>query len=173
MNKEFRRSLTNEDLQNRGRRLRGEELTIRSPSDASSSSSGARSFRIPKETEYDEYLSHDKEIERFIQRRGSQKKKFMNENTETEEKKESIEMGTGKDSEESEEEEEEEEEDELVELASKTNGKMVGGIDYSDNGPDVDKKADEFIARFREQIRLQRIASIRRSTSQTPQNGTR
>lgn len=34
-------------------------------------------------------------------------------------------------------------------------------------GPDVDKKADEFIAKFREQIRLQRIESIRRSAGQT------
>nr|GMD78633.1 MICAL C-terminal-like protein [Ipomoea batatas] len=33
--------------------------------------------------------------------------------------------------------------------------------------PDVDKKADEFIAKFREQIRLQRIESIRRSAGQT------
>ncbi|KAG4954771.1 hypothetical protein JHK87_040365 [Glycine soja] len=33
-----------------------------------------------------------------------------------------------------------------------------------DEGPDVDKKADEFIAKFREQIRLQRIESINRST---------
>ncbi|KAJ6791302.1 MICAL C-terminal-like protein [Iris pallida] len=31
---------------------------------------------------------------------------------------------------------------------------------------EVDKKADEFIAKFREQIRLQRIASIKRSTAQ-------
>ncbi|XP_072988093.1 uncharacterized protein [Typha latifolia] len=31
---------------------------------------------------------------------------------------------------------------------------------------EVDKKADEFIAKFREQIRLQRIASIKRSTGQ-------
>ncbi|KAI4327157.1 hypothetical protein L6164_019652 [Bauhinia variegata] len=33
----------------------------------------------------------------------------------------------------------------------------------SDEGPDVDKQADEFIAKFREQIRLQRIESIKRS----------
>jgi hypothetical protein len=40
-----------------------------------------------------------------------------------------------------------------------------GGIEtVSDEGPDVDKKADEFIAKFREQIRLQRIESIKRST---------
>lgn len=31
---------------------------------------------------------------------------------------------------------------------------------------EVDKKADEFIAKFREQIRLQRIASIKKSTGQ-------
>ncbi|XP_075517864.1 uncharacterized protein LOC142552116 isoform X2 [Primulina tabacum] len=36
----------------------------------------------------------------------------------------------------------------------------------SDVGPDVDKKADEFIAKFREQIRLQRIESIRKLTTQ-------
>ncbi|KAF3448291.1 hypothetical protein FNV43_RR09004 [Rhamnella rubrinervis] len=36
----------------------------------------------------------------------------------------------------------------------------------SDGGPDVDKKADEFIAKFREQIRLQRIESIKRSSAQ-------
>ncbi|KAL3499648.1 hypothetical protein ACH5RR_038741 [Cinchona calisaya] len=36
----------------------------------------------------------------------------------------------------------------------------------ADEGPDVDKKADEFIAKFREQIRLQRIESIRRSTTE-------
>ncbi|XP_049378329.1 uncharacterized protein LOC125843149 [Solanum stenotomum] len=37
-------------------------------------------------------------------------------------------------------------------------------------GPDVDKKADEFIAKFREQIRLQRIESIRRSAGQPTRN---
>lgn len=36
----------------------------------------------------------------------------------------------------------------------------------TDEGPDVDKKADEFIAKFREQIRLQRIEEIKRSTAQ-------
>lgn len=39
----------------------------------------------------------------------------------------------------------------------------------SDSAPDpneVDKKADEFIAKFREQIRLQRIASIKKSSGQ-------
>ncbi|KAL6501533.1 hypothetical protein OROGR_026666 [Orobanche gracilis] len=35
-----------------------------------------------------------------------------------------------------------------------------------DLGPDVDKKADEFIAKFREQIRLQSIESIKGSTAQ-------
>ncbi|CAK9185016.1 unnamed protein product [Ilex paraguariensis] len=39
-----------------------------------------------------------------------------------------------------------------------------------DNGPDVDRKADEFIAKFREQIRLQRIESIRRSTGPSKKN---
>lgn len=40
----------------------------------------------------------------------------------------------------------------------------------SDGGPDVDKKADEFIAKFREQIRLQRIESIKRSSAQISRN---
>lgn len=43
----------------------------------------------------------------------------------------------------------------------------------SDGGPDVDKKADEFIAKFREQIRLQRIESIKRSTAQISKNMSR
>ncbi|KAK4801190.1 hypothetical protein SAY86_021677 [Trapa natans] len=40
-----------------------------------------------------------------------------------------------------------------------------GGI-VGDGGRDVDKKADEFIAKFREEIRLQRIHSIKRSTAE-------
>ncbi|KAK7330802.1 hypothetical protein VNO77_25002 [Canavalia gladiata] len=51
---------------------------------------------------------------------------------------------------------------------SRTDGDCFG----SDEGPDVDKKADEFIAKFREQIRLQRIESIKRST-RTTRNSTR
>lgn len=43
----------------------------------------------------------------------------------------------------------------------------------SDGGPDVDKKADEFIAKFREQIRLQRIESIKRSTGHIKRNSSR
>ncbi|RDX99396.1 hypothetical protein CR513_17553, partial [Mucuna pruriens] len=74
------------------------------------------------------------------------------------------------------EDDEEEEEDEDME----TEDEDVGGGRISivqkgppdgeesskigDEGPDVDKKADEFIAKFREQIRLQRIESIKRST---------
>lgn len=46
-------------------------------------------------------------------------------------------------------------------------------IAVSDGGPDVDKKADEFIAKFREQIRLQRIASIKRSSGQINRNSPR
>ncbi|XP_019422534.1 PREDICTED: uncharacterized protein LOC109332143 [Lupinus angustifolius] len=50
-----------------------------------------------------------------------------------------------------------------------TNSSGIGG----DEGQDVDKKADEFIAKFREQIRLQRIESIKRSTTKIPRNSTR
>lgn len=38
---------------------------------------------------------------------------------------------------------------------------------------DVDRKADEFIAKFREQIRLQRIDSIKRSAGQMKRNSSR
>nr|CAB96200.1 hypothetical protein [Capsella rubella] len=43
----------------------------------------------------------------------------------------------------------------------------------SNNVSDVDKKADEFIAKFREQIRLQRIESIKRSASKISANTSR
>ncbi|XVF13434.1 hypothetical protein REPUB_Repub08aG0207400 [Reevesia pubescens] len=42
-----------------------------------------------------------------------------------------------------------------------------------DGGSDVDKKADEFIAKVREQIRLQRIDYIKRSSGQMKRNSTR
>ncbi|KAK8538168.1 hypothetical protein V6N13_096053 [Hibiscus sabdariffa] len=43
----------------------------------------------------------------------------------------------------------------------------------NDGGSDVDKKADEFIAKVREQIRLQRIDSIKRSNVQFKRSSTR
>ncbi|KAE8712956.1 Homeobox-leucine zipper protein 4 / HD-ZIP protein [Hibiscus syriacus] len=42
----------------------------------------------------------------------------------------------------------------------------------NDGGSDVDKKAEEFIAKVREQIRLQRIDSIKRSSGQFNRNST-
>ncbi|KAE8678019.1 Homeobox-leucine zipper protein 4 / HD-ZIP protein [Hibiscus syriacus] len=42
----------------------------------------------------------------------------------------------------------------------------------ADGGSDVDKKADEFIAKVREQIRLQRIDSIKRSSGHVKRNST-
>ncbi|XP_015896642.3 uncharacterized protein LOC107430318 [Ziziphus jujuba] len=103
---------------------------------------------------------------------------------------------------EQEEEEEEEEEDLAVEALIETEEEMdsedddqIGGGfmqndigentklspkneptpsgSVSDGGPDVDKKADEFIAKFREQIRLQRIESIKRSSAQISKNLSR
>ncbi|KAH7514205.1 hypothetical protein FEM48_Zijuj11G0064000 [Ziziphus jujuba var. spinosa] len=103
---------------------------------------------------------------------------------------------------EQEEEEEEEEEDLAVEALIETEEEMdsedddqIGGSfmqndigentklspkneptpsgSVSDGGPDVDKKADEFIAKFREQIRLQRIESIKRSSAQISKNLSR
>ncbi|CAL0312301.1 unnamed protein product [Lupinus luteus] len=56
--------------------------------------------------------------------------------------------------------------------SSNTDETNSGGVD-GDEGPDVDKKADEFIAKFREQIRLQRIESIKRSTTKITRNATK
>ncbi|XP_073133106.1 uncharacterized protein [Henckelia pumila] len=49
---------------------------------------------------------------------------------------------------------------------SSDNEETAADDNVSDVGRDVDKKADEFIAKFREQIRLQRIESIRKLTTQ-------
>ncbi|XP_009798767.1 uncharacterized protein [Nicotiana sylvestris] len=62
----------------------------------------------------------------------------------------------------------ESEEDYFEENPEKT--EVITQSTFSDEGPDVDKKADEFIAKFREQIRLQRIESIRRSAGQPARN---
>lgn len=59
--------------------------------------------------------------------------------------------------------------DEFEELSAYVNQEDTHN-NASDGGPDVDKKADEFIAKFREQIRLQRIASVRKSTGQIQTN---
>ncbi|KAG2679841.1 hypothetical protein I3760_11G070400 [Carya illinoinensis] len=55
------------------------------------------------------------------------------------------------------------------------NHKEAASSSFGDEGggPDVDKKADEFIAKFREQIRLQRIESIKRSSGQIKRNSSR
>ncbi|KAH1118460.1 hypothetical protein GYH30_047286 [Glycine max] len=66
----------------------------------------------------------------------------------------------------------------IVQNQSNDSGKgpqVIGGESSKtdgDEGPDVDKKADEFIAKFREQIRLQRIECIKRSTK-SARNSTR
>ncbi|XAR54917.1 hypothetical protein NMG60_11030252 [Bertholletia excelsa] len=50
-------------------------------------------------------------------------------------------------------------------------GEEKGSTD-DEAGPDVNKRADEFIAKFREQIRLQRIESIKRSTEHLARNSS-
>ncbi|KAF5938699.1 hypothetical protein HYC85_022958 [Camellia sinensis] len=49
----------------------------------------------------------------------------------------------------------------------------VASNSVRDEGPDVNKKADEFIAKFREQIRIQRTESIKRSTGLIARNSSR
>lgn len=58
-------------------------------------------------------------------------------------------------------------------VGSSSNQEERGSKNVSDGGPDVDKKADEFIAKFREQIRLQRIESIKRSSDQISKKSLR
>lgn len=57
--------------------------------------------------------------------------------------------------------------------AASSNNEEAASSTASDGGPDVDKKADEFIAKFREQIRLQRIESIKRSSGQISRKASR
>ncbi|KAK9102819.1 hypothetical protein Sjap_020073 [Stephania japonica] len=53
-----------------------------------------------------------------------------------------------------------------VEAATAANNSSAREESEEDDGNEVDKKAAEFIAKFREQIRLQRIESIKRSSRQ-------
>ncbi|GKE35870.1 zinc finger CCCH domain-containing protein 18-like protein, partial [Tanacetum coccineum] len=134
---------------------------------------------------YHRSLSQDKEIESFILTRGgSQKNNKMDDKADDDDdtqtqssmeypKKQQRQASASthiKDSDQSSSssEDEEDDDDELQELASTKNNEamneeeMMSGSDHN-----VDKKADEFIAKFREQIRLQRIASIRTTTTTT------
>lgn len=54
-----------------------------------------------------------------------------------------------------------------------SNNEEATSSSVSDGGPDVDRKAGEFIAKFREQIRLQRIESIKKSSGQIKRNSSR
>uniref|UniRef100_A0A5B6ZRK7 Putative formin BNI1-like n=1 Tax=Davidia involucrata TaxID=16924 RepID=A0A5B6ZRK7_DAVIN len=56
---------------------------------------------------------------------------------------------------------------------SSDNEEVASNSVVGDGGPDVNKKADEFIAKFREQIRLQRIESIKRSSGQIARKSLR
>ncbi|XP_058734590.1 uncharacterized protein LOC131606369 [Vicia villosa] len=94
-----------------------------------------------KEDEDEEQNEYSTEKERFIEKRVIME-------TEDEETESEEDVGEQKQSEES---------------CSKTEEPSCS-YSVGDEGPDVDKKADEFIAKFREQIRLQRIESIKRST---------
>ncbi|ESQ55756.1 hypothetical protein EUTSA_v10024963mg [Eutrema salsugineum] len=73
--------------------------------------------------------------------------------------------------EESEDEEHKREENETHDDDEKK--KIEEEEEVSGNNSDVDKKADEFIAKFREQIRLQRIESIKRSANKNSVNSSR
>lgn len=53
---------------------------------------------------------------------------------------------------------------------SSDNEEEAASSSVGDGGQDVNKKADEFIAKFREQIRLQRIESIKRSSALLSKN---
>ncbi|KAE8713792.1 Homeobox-leucine zipper protein 4 / HD-ZIP protein [Hibiscus syriacus] len=76
-------------------------------------------------------------------------------------------------------EDDDSESEEYEEVRPSTNNKYPNNEEEpshsngADGGSDVDKKADEFIAKVREQIRLQRIDSIKRSSGQIKRNSTR
>ncbi|GAB4858077.1 hypothetical protein Ancab_015979 [Ancistrocladus abbreviatus] len=66
--------------------------------------------------------------------------------------------------------------DDDFETEDDSHGKLKAKEDGSNDvneAADVDKMADEFIAKFREQIRLQRIDSIKRSTGQLKKDSVR
>lgn len=63
--------------------------------------------------------------------------------------------------------------EDAFEEASRNDEAEANLSSVSDEGPDVDKKADEFIAKFREQIRLQRIELIKRSSAEINRNTSR
>lgn len=69
--------------------------------------------------------------------------------------------------------EDSESEEDAFEGASHDDEAEADSSSVSDGGPDVDKKADEFIAKFREQIRLQRIASIKKSSAEISTKSSR
>ncbi|CAK8562703.1 unnamed protein product [Lathyrus sativus] len=96
-----------------------------------------------EQKEYSSSMQEATEKERFIEKRV-----IMETEDEETESEEDEDVGKQKQSEES---------------CSKTEEPSCS-YSVGDEGPDVDKKADEFIAKFREQIRLQRIESIKRST---------
>ncbi|KAK6157943.1 hypothetical protein DH2020_005257 [Rehmannia glutinosa] len=136
-----------------GRMNVGLELRGRTQND-----SLAKSVRTYRYSELLEKNSMDYE-NKFVEKKGytdtMMNEKFTNETTQT--------METSDDELEGETEDDFFDENPGNGKAVTDNSNTNGGNDV---GPDVDKKADEFIAKFREQIRLQRIESIRRSTAQ-------
>ncbi|CAI9095708.1 OLC1v1031704C2 [Oldenlandia corymbosa var. corymbosa] len=170
----------------------GPELRPKAQTDVSSFGKSVRTIRSaesitreikPKEFDADVMGEVAKEIEAKSQAKRELTNKLMREaepkfrrmtsnELQMAEKEDSIEKVLVETDESS--EEEAESEDDYVEesVGSSGNAEEVpaSNVDNAnaaaDEGPDVDKKADEFIAKFREQIRLQRIESIRRSTEQ-------
>ncbi|KAH6771780.1 hydroxyproline-rich glycoprotein family protein [Perilla frutescens var. frutescens] len=116
-----------------------------------------KSVRIFRPNEKGEIESKDS-VMKFVDRKAKEERKKK-------EFKKNVLLETTDDDEES---EAESEEYDHFEGSPSGNVEAAAAADDngSDVGPDVDKKADEFIAKFREQIRLQRIESFRRSTAQ-------
>lgn len=108
-------------------------------------------------------MGAEKNETKFVDRRGSSEAMQSYVKFPKEEKNELVEKVLVETSDD--EDLESENEDDYIE-GSSGNREAATDNSVNDVGPDVDKKADEFIAKFREQIRLQRIESIRRSTAQ-------
>ncbi|XP_062073924.1 uncharacterized protein LOC133778117 [Humulus lupulus] len=161
--------------------------SLSSPNNSSESQPKISEDRVKKKTSYDKsYPPPPPPPPSFSYKSSSFKPSFTFSNDGTRSRFDSLSMGRSVStdraednaSQESDQEETESEDEEIggrfgpndvVESPRQSpekNEETTSSNGVGDGGPDVDKKADEFIAKFREQIRLQRIASIKRSSAQ-------
>ncbi|GAA0175805.1 hypothetical protein LIER_41980 [Lithospermum erythrorhizon] len=122
-------------------------------------------FRKDLNTEEQEKWS--KAIEEFFGDKKEFTNKFLHEKFPSQSRQTFVELPEEEDIVDTDEDSETESKDEFFDgnISKEQNSFSQGASEDSnvDGGPDVDKKADEFIAKFRQQIKLQRIQSMRGS----------